>query len=84
MDDIDHAAILRQHADTRRRGHSVNPDVLRAAAAEIERMRKERDEARRRVCEMLHEEGYGRSPEEWAERKGWDCFWEPFNEDTDV
>lgn len=47
MTDIDHAAILRQHADTRRRGHSVNPDVLRAAADEIERLRSERDEARR-------------------------------------
>ena len=41
---------------------------------EIDRITDERDEARRRVCEMLHEEGYGRSPEEWAKRKGWDCF----------
>lgn len=41
MADIDHAAILRQHADTRRRGHSVNPDVLRAAADEIESLRAE-------------------------------------------
>lgn len=41
MTDIDHAAILRQHADTRRRGHSVNPEVLRAAADEIERLREE-------------------------------------------
>ena len=41
---------------------------------EIDRLTAERDEARRRVCEMLHEEGYGRSPEEWAKRKGWDCF----------
>jgi hypothetical protein len=56
---------------------------IECAIKEIERLRKERNEARRRICEMLHEEGYGRSPEEWAERKGWDCFWEPFNEDTD-
>ena len=41
MTDIDHAAILRQHADTRRRGHSVNPEVLRAAADEIEGLREE-------------------------------------------
>ncbi len=46
---------------------------------EIERLRNERDEARRRVCEMLHEEGYGRSPEEWAKRKRWDCFKENTN-----
>jgi len=39
MTDTNHAAILRQHADTRRRGHSVNPEVLRAAADEIERLR---------------------------------------------
>ena len=50
MTDTNHAAILRQHADTRRRGHSVNPDVLRAAADEIERLRKERDEARRALA----------------------------------
>ena len=51
------------------------------AADEIERLRGERDEARRRNCELLHE-GYGRSPEEWAERKGWDCFKEN-KENTD-
>ena len=47
---------------------------IECAIKEIERLRKDLDEARRRVCEMLHEEGYGRSPEEWAKRKGWDCF----------
>lgn len=53
--------------------HSIL-NVADEAVSEIERLRKERDEARRRNCELLHEEGYGRSPEEWAERKGWDCF----------
>ena len=57
--------------------------AITEAAEEIKRLRAERDEARRQICEMLHEEGNGRTPEEWAERKGWDCFWEPFNEDTD-
>jgi hypothetical protein len=52
----------------------LEPHIRNAAADAIDRLRKERDEARRRVCEMLHEEGYGRSPEEWAKRKGWDCF----------
>lgn len=81
MTDIDHAAILRQHADTRRRGHSVNPDVLRAAAAEIERLRKERDEARRMVCEKeetlgCDERGVPRngSARDHAKRMRWDCF----------
>lgn len=53
MTDINHAEILRKHADTRRRGHSVNPDVLRAAAAEIERLRAERDEAKERNVRLL-------------------------------
>jgi hypothetical protein len=47
---------------------------IECAIKEIERLREERDEARWRICEMLHEEGYGRSPEEWAKRKGWDCL----------
>lgn len=75
MTDIDHAAILRQHADTRRRGHSVNPDVLRAAADEIERLRAERDEARRRLCIEWTEHGPVRlTKEQIAMRYGWDCF----------
>ena len=45
----------------------------------IRNLKRERDEARRRICEMLHEEGYGRSPKEWAKRKGWDCFKENTN-----
>ena len=102
MTDIDHAAILRQHANTRRRGHSVNPDVLRAAAAEIERLREqlrlanidnfnttaevdrlraERDEARRIACEkeawLRRENGSAR---DHAERMGWDCFKENTND----
>lgn len=56
MTDINHAEILRKHADTRRRGHSVNPDVLRAAADEIERLNMECDRLARRnavlVCEI--------------------------------
>jgi len=89
MDDIDHAAILRQHADTRRRGHSVNPEVLRAAAAEIERLRAElvsttnkltaeRDEARRLYCiafqEITENLGEKNTTESIAEEMGWDCF----------
>ena len=90
MPDIDHAAILRHHADTRRRGHSVNPEVLRAAADEIERLRAERDEARREVCVareammrlMFHadvavsKEAIHRA----AMARGWDCFKEATDE----
>lgn len=82
MTDIDHAAILRQHADTRRRGHSVNPDVLRAAADEIERLRAERDDARRMWCEAapvdncLSVDDMNRRARAEAERRGWGCFQE--------
>jgi len=46
---------------------------LQALIVKCNMLKRQRDEARRRNCELLHE-GYGRSPEEWAERKGWDCF----------
>ena len=72
MTDIDHAAILRQHADTRRRGHSVNPEVLRSAANEIERLRDERDEARRMVCGL--DADIMEDQVEYAKHRGWDCF----------
>lgn len=84
MTDIDHAAILRQHADTRRRGHSVNPEVLRAAADEIELLRAERDEARRELCvareAMIRLMIYGdvavpqEAMHQAAKARGWDCF----------
>ena len=37
----------------------------------IKALINERDEARKEVCELLHE-GFGRSPEQWAKRNGWD------------
>lgn len=42
------------------------------AADEIERLRKERDEARREVCEADTDTHGGALLE--AERRGWDCF----------
>lgn len=51
------------------------------AAAEIERLRTERDEARRRLCvELLEVEGHpcgwngSRGAKGIAERLGWNCF----------
>jgi hypothetical protein len=56
-------------------------DERAAAATEIERLRDERDEARRRLCaELLEVEGHpvgwkgARGAEGIAERLGWDCF----------
>ncbi len=43
------------------------------AADEIERLRAERDEARREVCEMLERDA-GFSAQRQAASRGWDCF----------
>lgn len=52
--------------------------MMREAAAEIERLRAERDEARREVCELRADIGFSRPlvPHmlEFAASRGWDCF----------
>lgn len=48
------------------------PSIMLAAADEIERLRKERDEARRDVCSMMHMTGFLGG--DYAHSKGWDCF----------
>ena len=61
------------------------PSIMLAAADEIEQLRRERDEARRSVCEMSIQLGgvYRRvggktvevtTPEGCAEIMRWDCF----------
>jgi hypothetical protein len=51
------------------------PSIMLAAADEIERLRKERDEARREVCnnEANHLPTMA-DPRREAQRRGWDCF----------
>ena len=58
------------------------PSIMLAAADEIERLRKERDEARREVCNM-NESGLRMDDSDKhreAKRRGWDCFKENTNE----
>jgi len=44
-------------------------EICRKAADEIERLRKERDEARREVCNLsIH------PPRDYALERGWFCF----------
>jgi hypothetical protein len=45
----------------------------REAADEIERLRAERDEARREIAHRVFVSG-GLRPAELAESRGWDCF----------
>jgi hypothetical protein len=39
---------------------------------EIERLRAERDEARREVCNLMHKTGFLNG--DYADSRGWDCF----------
>ena len=48
--------------------------MLLDAADEIERLRKERDEARREVCEWEHHWDKTSSEQYYADKRGWDCF----------
>ena len=54
------------------------PSIMLAAADEIERLRAERDEARREICRMVFASG-GIRPAEYARTIGWDCFKENTN-----
>ena len=52
------------------------PSIMLAAADEIERLRRERDEARREMCGM-NESGLRMNDSDKqreAKRRGWDCF----------
>jgi hypothetical protein len=81
MNDL--ATRLRRLADTRRRGHSVHPDVLREAANAIDNLTAERDEARREYCfafaELTTEPTWEPPTHEQAaklvaNKRGWSCF----------
>jgi len=57
--------------------HGPSP-ICQEAADEIERLRAERDEARREVCELRTDIGFSRPLKpyliEFAASRGWDCF----------
>jgi hypothetical protein len=40
--------------------------------AKIERLTKERDEARREVCNLMYQKGFPTG--DYAKGRGWDCF----------
>ena len=56
----------------------LEPHLCAAAANEIERLRKERDEARREVCHLMRSDDYNEPFDgtvfEYATHRGWDCF----------
>ena len=52
---------------------SVTEDVFNEVVKYIEQLREERDEARRMVCEW-HGGLRVQHPQDYAKRRGWDCF----------
>ena len=51
----------------------LEPHLCAAAANEIERLRKERDELRCEVCDWVGNH-FKEPPQDVAKRNGWDCF----------
>ena len=49
-------------------------EVVWNAADEIERLRAERDEARREICEKVSAYSPSVTAKQWARERGWDCF----------
>jgi hypothetical protein len=79
MDDDDIVHRLRLWAEGVQNQKAVVLAVaITEAAAEIERLRAERDEARRMCCEhaTIDESGYVKHGTmlHFAESRGWDCF----------
>jgi len=46
----------------------------REAADEIERLRAERDEVRREICENVAAISASVNAKQWAQERGWDCY----------
>jgi hypothetical protein len=49
------------------------PSIMLEAADTIERLREERDEARRELCQEIFTNG-GLRPSEYARHRCWDCY----------
>jgi hypothetical protein len=63
----------------------LEPHTCNEAADEIERLRQERDEARREVCHLMRSDDYNEPFDgtvfEYATHRGWDCFKENTNDE---
>ena len=49
-------------------------DMLRLVADRLEQLERERDEARREVCEWEHHWDKTSSEQYYADKRGWDCY----------
>ena len=57
----------------RKNSECLAPSIMLEAADEIERLRKERDEARQMYCKMTSRDNV-ETARYIADRHGWDCF----------
>jgi hypothetical protein len=79
MSEYGENGIRQSAADLFQRWHEakddaeVNLQIGRRWMHHAARMQRERDEARRMLCEMQSQKEQG-TPEGWAEEWGWDCF----------
>ena len=82
MTDKDTFQMIRKDITERLRDRD-NHDCIEAAN-DIERLRKERDEARREVCHLMRSDDYNEPFDgtvfEYAIHRGWDCFKENSND----
>ena len=56
-------------------------DLIITMKVALERMQQERDEARREFCQYIHQNG-GVLPQHYAAARGWDCFPEKAEADS--
>ena len=56
-------------------------DLIISMKIALERMQQQRDEARQEVCRNNHQQG-GVPPHHYAESRGWDCFYDKDEADT--
>jgi hypothetical protein len=75
MKDIDYPKELRKMYVG-----NYNMVIIHDAADEIERLRAERDEARRKFCQMMSDNSSLEftTPQWFAEEENWDCYKKPY------
>jgi hypothetical protein len=58
----------------RKNSECLAPSIMLEAADTIERLRAERDEARREICENVAAISASVNAKQWAQERGWDCY----------
>ena len=58
----------------RKNSECLAPSIMLDAADAIERLRAERDEARREICEGVAAHAPSVNAKQWAQERDWDCY----------